>query len=239
MKFQPGGWLLLLLLCAASGCRVLQSLNSDDTVAAAQADSTSIVGEWQTLEAVMASDRSQAQATVLAAGTVVARYSALNAMLGATLRAQFTSTAPVAPVNVSAADMGDSLMMDDMDGDGSLLGALDGMRVENLATARSINASDGCSTGAVPSFPSSTERIYVTAQVSNLRAGATFVLGFKQAGNSLLEISWQAEYASESLCIWFYAGAGDFAFLPGDYQASLTVDNVPLGSTSFSIVDEV
>ena len=195
---------------------------------------TRFAAESHSIRASATAERALAQATVAAASTKVSELSAVNAALGATLRASYTGTPEVRAVVVSAADMGSSLdggMADDAApaNDAAML-------VTNLATASGLDENSGCSSGAVAQFSPESERIYVTARVTALQSGATFSVDWLRQGQALYSLSWQADYAKAFECVWFYVTPEDFAFLPGDYAARLYVDGVELGSASFSIV---
>ncbi|MCY4019812.1 MAG: hypothetical protein OXG39_10440 [Chloroflexi bacterium] len=224
------GWLLLATLVA--GC---QALASENVQTPDDANATVYVLELTVLQRAADLDQAQADATLSAGGTRVAELSRVNAALGATLRAAFTPTAEIRAVVVSAEDMGSSLdqdMMDDMpdnEEDSST------MRIVGLATARAVNASNGCSTGEVRRFDTGNERIYVTARVEGLRPDTYFEVDWQSGERVLYRVSWRATYAAAAECIWFYATPVDFPFLPGNYRATLFVNGQAHSSTDFSI----
>lgn len=196
---------------------------------------TMYAAESQAILAAVTAERSMAQQTIEAASTRVAELSVINAVLGSTLRANYTGTPEVRAVVVSAEDMGSSLEDDMIDG-GQAANAVElEMRVSNLATASGVDTNSGCSDSSVRQFGPDTERIYVTARVTDLRAGTTFRVVWYRDAESQYGVSWQADYSKSFECIWFYATPVDFAFLPGDYQATMYVDDVELGSTDFAI----
>lgn len=224
------GWLLLATIVA--GC---QGLAREDQLTPVDANATVYVLELTVLQRAAELDQAQAVATISAGGTRVAELSRVNEALGATLRAAFTPTAAIRAVIVSAADMGSSLdqdMMDDMpvaESDGS------GMRIINLATAKAVSASSGCSTGEVRRFATGDERIYVTARVEGLRPDTNFEVDWKSGDRVIYRVSWRATYAAAAECIWFFATPVDFPFLPGDYSATLFVNGQAHSSIDFSI----
>ena len=159
----------------------------------------------------------------------------MNAALGATLRANFTATPAVRAVIVSAEDMGSSLdtdMMDDMSYEDTSDATV---QISDLDTARGINANSGCATGSVKRFGTDEAQIYATARVTNLRAGTTFEIDWLQENRVVDRFSWQADYNAATECIWFYVTPQDFAFLPGNYSATLFVNGVSQASTDFTI----
>lgn len=192
--------------------------------------------EREAILAAATSEQSMAVETVVAASTRVAELSAVNAALGATLRANFTATPEVRAVVVSAEDMGSSL--DDMMDDTAESAIVESeMRVSNLSTAAETDRNSGCSTGAISQFRSNAEYIYVTAEVTALRSGTTFSVDWSYEDELLIDMSWQADRAEPFLCIWFFATPVDFAFTAGEYTATMFVDGLELGSTTFSILD--
>ncbi len=223
-------WLLLATVVA--GCQALASENAQTPV---DANATVYVLELTVLQRAAVLDQAQAGATLSAGGTRVAELSQVNAALGATLRAAFTPTAEIRVMVVSAEDMGSSLDQDMMDDMPDNEGDLSAMRIVGLATANSVNASNGCSTGEVRRFNSGDERIYVTARVEGLRPDTYFEVDWKSGERVLYRVSWRASYAAAAECIWFYATPVDFPFLPGNYRATLFVNGQAHSSTDFSI----
>ncbi|MCY4464936.1 MAG: hypothetical protein OXE46_05315 [Chloroflexi bacterium] len=222
-------WLLLLLL--AAGC---QAFTGSDALATIDTDMTALAVERENIRAAATADRDMAVATVVAAGTRVAQLSDVNAALAATLRTSYTETPALRAVEVSAADMGSSLeggMMDDAPG----IDTPPEISVSSLAMAADTDFNSGCAETIVRSFTPAAERIYLTAQVSNLSAGTQFSALWRYDGQDVYSHSWRAERSRAFWCIWFYATPADFAFLPGSYTALLYVDDVLAGSVPFSI----
>ncbi len=223
-------WLLFALVLA--GC---QALASEKAQVPIDANATIFVLEMTALQRAIDLDQARAAATLSAGGTRVAALSQVNAALGATLQAALTPTTEIRAMIVNAADMGSSLeqdMMDDMPENESDLST---MRIVDLATARAVNASSGCSAGTVSRFNSGNERIYVTARVEGLRPDTYFEVDWRSGERVLYRVSWRATYAAAAECIWFFATPVDFPFLPGNYRATLFVDGQAHSSTDFSI----
>ena len=112
----------------------------------------------------------------------------------------------------------------------------DEMTVSDLATAASLDFNSGCASGALRQFNPSVPEIYVTARVTALRAGADFQVDWFRGGSLIYEVGWIPPYSKSFECIWFYATPEDFAFTPGSYLATMTVDGLELGSTAFEIL---
>ena len=216
-----------------AGC---QAFGSSDSVATIGADLTMYALESDDILAAATAERSMAIETVVAASTRVAELSKINVALGATLRANHTGTPEVQAVVVSADDMGSSLE-DDMMDDGLANDIVEAeMQVSNLAMAAGIDLNSGCSAGEVQQFSSAAERIYVTARVTALRAGTTFQVDWSRDAAPLYRVSWTADYSKSLECIWFYVSPADFAFEPGNYVATMSVDSLEVESTRFSIL---
>ena len=224
---------LLALLCLV-GC---QAFAGTDSVATIGTDLTMYVSESESIRAAATAEQNRAVETLFAASTRIAEHSAVNAALGATLRANHTQTPEVQPVVVSAEDLGSSLIDDMMDDEGETLSTDATNQVSNLATAGGVDLNSGCSSGTTRQFSQTAERIYVTARVSGLRAGSNFSVAWSLEESTLYGVSWQADYSRAFECIWFYATPFDFAFLPGVYTATLHVDGAAVGSTEFAIGD--
>ena len=50
-----------------------------------------------------------------------------------------------------------------------------------------------------------------------------------------LQLRLTAERNADFECVWFYATPTDFAFRPGNYNATLRADGILLGSAAFAI----
>ena len=220
--------MLLLAACSA--------LEASDSVAVIDADLTLYATESDMIRAAATAEGIMARETVVAASTRVAELSVVNAALGATLRANYTGTPEVEAVVVSADDMGSSLQDDMMDDASGSAAESDALELSNLATSTGVDSNNGCSSGTVRQFSPSVAEIYVTARVSPLRAGANFQVNWLRGNELLYEVGWQPSYSKSFECIWFYATPQDFAFTPGGYSATMTVDGLALGSVSFDIL---
>ena len=216
-----------------AGCNAFAA---GDSVATIDADLTMYAAESDMIRAAATAESNMALETVVAASTRVAELSVVNAALGATLRANYTGTPEVEAVVVSAEDMGSSLEDDMMDDSTAGQPAAGQMEVSNLSTASGIDSNSGCSSGTVRQFSQSVSEIYVTARVTALRAGAVFQVTWFRGAALVYEWAWQSTYSKSFECIWFFATPEDFAFTPGGYSATMTVDGLELGSTAFDIL---
>ena len=221
-----GGLLLL------TGC---QALSGDDPVATIDADLTMYASESESIRAVGTAEQIMVVETIAAAGTRIAKLSAVNAALGATLRANQTGTPELQVAVVSAEDMGSSLEDGMMDDEAVRSTPESAMRVSNLSTAASTDPDSGCSVGTVRQFSPGSEFIYVTARVTALQSGSLFEVEWEYDGRSVSRTSWLADYSKSIECIWFFTTPADFPFLPGRYTATLLVNDKPVGTTEFEI----
>ncbi len=213
-----------------AGCQAV----SGEAVATIDNNLTTVALESGAIRAAATAEQMMAVETIVAAGTRIADMAAVNALLGATVRAHHTGTPEVRAVVVNAEDMGNSLEDDMMAGESTVPGAA--MSVSNLSTAGSLVPDSGCSTGAVIQFSPATERIYVTAEVSALQSGALFEVDWQFEAETVARGSWLADFSRSFVCIWFYATPVDFPFLPGNYSATLYAEGAAQGTTAFSIV---
>ena len=224
-------WLALLL--ALAGCA---AIGGGDSVAILDTDLTIYAMEADSIRAAATAEQIAVVETVVAAGTRMAQVSAINAALGATVRAHQTGTPAVQAVVVSADDMASPREGATVnESGGTPLAAA--MSVSNLATAASTDPDSGCSSGAVSEFSPGAPAVYVTARVTALRAGALFEVEWLSDGRTLASASWLADYSKSFECVWFYATPTDFPFAPGVYAATLFVDGAPLGATEFTIAN--
>ena len=229
------GAVYLAGLMLLAGC---QAFSGDDAFAAIDSDLTLYAAEDDSIRAAATEEQIMVVGTIVAAGTRIARLSAVNAALGATLRAHHTGTPEVRAVVVSAEDMGGSLE-DDMTERETAQRPLDSaMRVTDLSTARSTDPASGCSNGLVSQFSPSAERIFVTARVTGLQSGTLFEVDWLFNGRSVYRVEWRADFSRSTVCIWFYATPVAFPFTPGNYAATLYADGEAVDTTEFSIANE-
>ncbi len=222
-------WLLLLLLSA--GC---QAFAGGEAAATIDVNLTPLPIERSAIQTAATVDHAMVAATVVAAGTRVAQLSRVNAALAATLRSSYTATPELQAVVVSAGDMGSSrvdAMMDTAPGRDEPRA----MQVSALATAAGTNTNTGCANATVNRFSPAADRIYLTAQVSQLLAGTQFSALWRYEGSEVSSHSWRAGQSEDFLCIWFYVTPADFAFQPGSYSAELYVDGAQTGNVPFTI----
>ena len=198
-------------------------------------DLTMAAAESEMIRAAASAEQVMVLETIAVAGTRIADMAAVNAALGATLRAHQTGTPEVRPVVVSADDMGSSLEGDMMIEAEERAPPDAAMHVSNLSSAASLDPNSGCSTGTVNQFSASAERIYVTATVTALQIGTLFEVDWQFNARSIYGASWLADFSGSSVCIWFYATPVDFPFLPGKYGATLYADGFAVGTTEFDI----
>ena len=231
-QFQLLCCCLFLVSVVLTGC---ESLAGNDAIVTIGADATIYATEIAALQKAAAIDLTHVVATIAAAGTKVSELSVVNAAIGATLSANYTPTAAVRSVVVNAEDMGSSLdhdMMDDMPDTEAEARA---MRVIDVFNARSVDGSSGCATRTASRFSNSDERIYLTARVLDLQAQTYFDVDWIYRDRVVYRVSWQATYAAQAECIWFYATPQDFPFLPGEYSSKIFVNGALQATTEFSI----
>ena len=227
--------LCLLVLPLLAGC---QAFGGSDANATISADLTLVASESASIRAAATAEQQMVIETIVAGGTRISRLAAINAALGATLRAHQTGTPEVSAVVVSADDMGSSLEDDMLDNEALRAPPASAMTVSDISTAASLDPDSGCSTGTVRQFRPGAERIYVSAEVAALQIGTLFEVDWRFNAGSLYSGSWLADFSSASVCVWFYATPVDFPFLPGNYSATLYADGVAQGTTDFSIANE-
>lgn len=227
--------LCLLVLPLHAGC---QAFGGSDVNATIGADLTLVASESDSIRAAATAEQQMVVETIVAGGTRISKLAAVNAALGATLRAHQTGTPEVSAVVVSADDMGSSLEGDMMDNESLRAPPASAITVSEFSTASRLDPDSGCSTGTVRQFNPAAERIYVSAEVSALQIGTLFEVDWRFNARSLYRGSWLADFASASVCVWFYATPVDFPFLPGNYSATLYADGVAQGTTDFSIANE-
>ena len=229
------GSICVIGLLMLTGCR---AFSGENPIATIDADLAMYASESDSLRAVGTAEQIMAVETIAAAGTRIAKLSAVNAALGATLRANQTGTPEIQVAVVSAEDMGSSLEDGMMDDEAGQAGPESLMRVSNLLTADRTDPDSGCSIGTVREFSPSSELIYVTARVTALQKDTLFEVEWEYGGRAVSRTSWRSDYSKSFECIWFYTTPADFPFLPGPYTATLLVNGERLGATEFAIAEQ-
>ena len=191
-----------------------QAISGDDPVATIDADLTMYASESDSIGAVGTAEQMMAVETIAAAGTRIAKSSAVNAALGATLRANHTGTPELRVAVVSAEDMGSSMEDGMMDDEAVRTAPESVMRVSDLSTAESTQLDNGCSTGIVSQFSPGSELIYVTARVTALQNGTLFGVEWQYDGRAVSHMSWLADFSNRLYAYGFLRRLRTFRFYP-------------------------
>lgn len=211
-----------------------QSFGSEDVSITLESQMTAFATESAMIQQTSQIEQTDAVETLQASGTTVANAANVNVVLAATVKVNIVPTPVRQEVIVNPDDMGDSLdseMMEEED-NFEVSGETE---IRNVGTARSVRASDGCSNGNVTQFTDNDERIYLTAQVSNLTSGINFSVDWVFEERLIYRTAWTSDYSASSECIWFFMTPEDAPFLPGLYTATLFINGSTASSQQFSI----
>jgi hypothetical protein len=219
------------MMIGLTGC---QAIAGDDVSVTLSSEMMAFATESAMIQQAAQLEQTQAVETLQASGTDVAWASNVNLVLGLTVQANVVPTLIMREVIVNPDDMGDSLTTEMMEDEGSDILSTE-MQVINLGIARSVRANDGCTNGNVTQFTDKGDRIYFTAQISNLSNGTNFSVDWLFEERLIYRSVWIADYSAGSECIWFYMTQDDAPFLLGLYTVTLYVNGNSLPAQQFSI----
>lgn len=100
-----------------------------------------------------------------------------------------------------------------------------GLTIGNLITATGAG-NDGCGRGVSSVFGMNVSEIYVILPVFNVTANDyIFAARWQKNGQPIGPIyDFSPDVDSDSLCVWFFVDATDFAFEPGTYSVSIDIN---------------
>jgi hypothetical protein len=102
-----------------------------------------------------------------------------------------------------------------------------------------VNPSSGCVINPVTVFAPNEDRIYATAHVINLNAGAVLASEWFYGEESRYSFQWTVERNYDELCIWFYIDPSITPFTPGNWRVQLFADGFNLeGPMMFEIAGQ-
>lgn len=166
-------------------------------------------------------------ATIEAATRLESQHSAYNAVLLATVRANEVPT----PSQRLAMTEGGAMAAE-------MLNLADGqMRIQQIGTAGFVRPEDNCFETHQQFFNrASTNIIYMTGLVTNLKAGTTFRVDWIYNNRVVHTSTWSAPNDEIRRCLALALRASEVVFAPGAWSARLFMDNVPVGNSAFEIL---
>ncbi len=103
-----------------------------------------------------------------------------------------------------------------------------------VVTARSIDDGTGCAASKSTTFSVTDNRIFVVADVRNLKGGTSFKASW--AGTDFTrENNWTAKRDSAQLCIYFYIEPKTLALKPGEYTVTFGAPNLSATPVQFTV----
>jgi hypothetical protein len=106
--------------------------------------------------------------------------------------------------------------------------------VTNIVTAASVGAND-CAVGAQSVFPSSTAGVYVVSTGINLTPRNVVTYRWQRDSIEVWVDTWSPGGNTNGQCIWYYLTPSQTALQPGAWAVEILVDNVMMGTISFTI----
>lgn len=187
----------------------------------------SIATEAASIQLTASADVVAMNATIEAATRLESQHSAYNAVLLATVRANEVPT----PSQRLAMTEGGAMAAE-------MLNLADGqMRIQQIGTAGFVRPEDNCFETHQQFFNrASTNIIYMTGLVTNLKAGTTFRVDWIHNNRVVHTSTWSAPNDEIRRCLALALRASEVVFTPGPWSARLFMDNVPVGNSAFEIL---
>lgn len=216
--------LIVLLIVGTTAC---QSLTADDQDIALQAELEAYGTEAAFLRNQIQSDRTAVVSTVAIISTQAEDFTRYNSVLVATVRAGIPPTATPPPFNAEAQGPMPLAMFDLSSGE---------MRFVQVGTAGRITENDRCFVAHQTLFDATTTPvIYMTTLALNLRAGTIVRVDWQFGGQVVYSNSWTAPQSRDGQCIALELLPSNAPFTPGNWTATLVVNDEALDAGPFSI----
>jgi hypothetical protein len=230
---------LVVFTFLGASCQALGGSNPSATL---EANNNAFIASATALEITANADSTQLMATAQPLQTQIAQVNTVNQHLLATVIA---GTSPTPRVIVGDADPSADETLTENIGQinqtqtGTTGGDASGTQFAQIATASSIQESNGCASQLQNEFSIDTSRIYLTAYATNLVAGTLIVTEWDFNGTAVVTTSWTVDQNYSDLCIWFFISPEDITFSPGNWAARLIVNEAPIEpAASFTIVGQ-
>lgn len=232
---------LVVFTFLGASCQALGGSNPSATL---EANTNSFIASATALEITASANSTQLMATAQPLQTQIGQINTVNQHLLATVIA---GTSPTPRVIVGSADPSgngttttNNVGQTDQTQTGTTGGG-DGSATQfaQVATAFSIQESNGCASQLQSEFSIDTSRIYLTAYATNLVAGTLIIAEWDFNGTAVVNTSWTVDQNYADLCIWFFISPEDITFSPGNWAARLVVNTVAIEpAASFTIVGQ-
>lgn len=188
--------LVLVLLVFTSGCGALALENAPATLSA---ESVGYVTEAARIRGTLQAEETQVMGTAVAAETLVAAQSNVNAVLLATVRAGDPPTVQVrAQIDRSVGRLGGGTP-EPINPNAGPAGS-----VVETYTASEVRVSDGCGADRTYTFTEGTYRVFAVQEVANIPADTLVGVEWYYNGGLAFEDQLRVTEYADSLCLWFY-----------------------------------
>lgn len=223
MTLRCGTYIGLLFLLGAC-----QLLASDDDMLLMRRDLEIYGTESVIIREQMQAQRTQVVVTMQESERQVANYARLNRQLAAMGQAVVAPTPAITIIGNNTGPM-PLEMFDLSDGE---------MRFVQIGMASTINADDRCFVSHQTFFDmESMDVIYLAALALNLRAGTNLRVDWQFGGAIVYQSSWTAPASLDGQCIAMPLRPSNAPFLPGNWMATLYVNDESYDPAAFNIIE--
>jgi hypothetical protein len=226
-KYIPGFMFMIMAAACNANSDAVRVLETENTSLRATVAAYQSVGPTMTAQATLASQRLATLQTDLT--TARAQVRDLTAKLNTgggqpqlqpTLIAGANNPAAQDPITPGAP--------------GTQQATYNGFAFAEVVTAKSIDDATGCASAKSSTFSVNDNRIFVVADVRNLKGGTSFKASW--AGTDFTrENSWTAKRDSAQLCIYFYIEPKTLALKPGEYTVTFGAPNLSATPVQFTV----
>lgn len=208
-----------------------QSLQGEDVPATMRADLTLYATEAAAIQAQLVARRTEAAATIQAAGTQAADFFHYNNVLVATVRAVIPPTpAERLAVAVESSGGASEYQVNEM-----------GMatELEQIGISSFLSPEDGCFETQSTVFNMNTvETLYLTARAVSMQAGTRLEADWDFNGQMMYRSSWIAQISQMDLCISLRFSSADVPFQAGNWTVTLFVNEALVTRIAFEMVTQ-
>ncbi|MCU0510982.1 MAG: hypothetical protein MUE40_00255 [Anaerolineae bacterium] len=217
---------LVLLLALLTAC---DTLRPDDVPATRRVELTAYATEAAQIQAALVLRRTEAVATIAAAGTLAADYYRYNQVLVATVQAVVPPT-PVERVSVQIDSSGGA--------NASQVNQIGGMTsLSQVGIASTIRQDNGCFESQATFFNvNEVGGLYLTARADNLQAGTRLEAVWEYEGQETFRSARIIQASQMDSCVALPVTTADMAFLPGLWAVTLNVNGQAAARIPFEMI---
>lgn len=227
LKTIPGFLLLIVTAACSANSDAVRVLETENTSLRATVASYQSAGPTMTAQSTIAAQKMATMQTDLS--TARAQVRDLTAKIN-------TGVGQAQPQPTAIAGANNPAVQDPITpgAPGTQQASYNGFAFAEVVTARSIDDSSGCANAKSNTFSVNDNRIFVVADVRNLKGGTSFKASWAGTDFSR-ENNWTAKRDSAQLCIYFYIEPKTLALKPGEYTVTFGAPNLSATPVQFTV----